>query len=132
MGAPGVAPGLWESWRDKASGEKIETHTIVTAQPNEVAAKIHNRMPVIIDPRDYDRWLAAPQPPGSAAPYPAPEMLAYPVSRAVNKAGQESPERWSKRSRRRSDGRFVTLSDRRNCHRISGIALPPHADLSAV
>jgi putative SOS response-associated peptidase YedK len=53
--------GLWESWRDKASGEKIETYTLITGEPNEVAAAIHNRMPVIIDPQDYDRWLAAPQ-----------------------------------------------------------------------
>jgi putative SOS response-associated peptidase YedK len=89
----GDAIEIVENWRDKASGEKVETYTIITGQPNEVAAKIHNRMPVIIDPQDYDRWLAAPQPPADLLrPYPAAEMLAYPMSRAVNKAGQESPE----------------------------------------
>jgi putative SOS response-associated peptidase YedK len=85
--------GLWESWRDRASGEKVETYTIITGQPNEVAAPIHNRMPVIVDPQDYERWLRAPEPPADLLrPYPAAEMVAYPVSRAVNKAGQESPE----------------------------------------
>jgi putative SOS response-associated peptidase YedK len=81
-------------WRDKASGEMIESYTIITGQTNEVAAKIHNRMPVIVDPQDYDRWLAAARRPPSdlLRPYPAAEMVAYPVSRTVNKAGQESPE----------------------------------------
>jgi putative SOS response-associated peptidase YedK len=34
--------GLWESWKDKASGETIETYTIITGEPNAVAAKVHN------------------------------------------------------------------------------------------
>jgi putative SOS response-associated peptidase YedK len=85
--------GLWESWRDKASGEKVETYTIITGQPNEVAALIHSRMPVIVDPQDYDRSLAAPEPAADLLRlYPAAEMVAYAVSRAVNKAGNESPE----------------------------------------
>jgi putative SOS response-associated peptidase YedK len=50
-------------------------------------------MPVIIDPQDYDRWLAAPQPPADLLrPHPAADMTAYPVSRAVDKPGSESPD----------------------------------------
>jgi putative SOS response-associated peptidase YedK len=77
--------GLWESWRDHTSGERFETYTIIATAPNEVAGKIHNRMPLIIDPTDFDRWLTAATPPADLVrPYPADEMDAYPVSKAVN------------------------------------------------
>lgn len=39
--------GLWDRWTDRAGGETVETFTIITGPPNEVAGKIHNRMPVI-------------------------------------------------------------------------------------
>lgn len=41
--------GLWESWTDKASGEAIESYTIVTTQANKFMATMHDRMPVILD-----------------------------------------------------------------------------------
>ena len=50
--------GLWESWKDKATGERLYTYAIVTTDPNEVVAPLHNRMPVILSSKDYDRWLA--------------------------------------------------------------------------
>ena len=47
--------GLWESW-DK-EGETVESCTIITCQPNDVAKQVHNRMPVILAPDNYDAWL---------------------------------------------------------------------------
>ena len=49
--------GLWERWRDKASGEVVRSFTIVTTTPNEVSSPIHDRMPAILDPADYGGWL---------------------------------------------------------------------------
>jgi putative SOS response-associated peptidase YedK len=49
--------GLWESWKDKATGERLLTYTIVTTDPNELMEPLHNRMPVILRPQDYERWL---------------------------------------------------------------------------
>jgi putative SOS response-associated peptidase YedK len=51
--------GLWERWTDRASGEHIETYTIITTEPNGLCAPIHNRMPVILDPAHSERWLSA-------------------------------------------------------------------------
>jgi putative SOS response-associated peptidase YedK len=48
--------GLWEHWKPPER-EPVETCTIVTTAANELAAKYHDRMPVIIDPADYARWL---------------------------------------------------------------------------
>jgi len=47
--------GLWERWKDKATGETVQSCTIITTEPNEVRAPIHNRMPVILDPANYTR-----------------------------------------------------------------------------
>ena len=84
--------GLWERWKDPQSGEQIETYTIITCLPNEVSGKIHDRMPLIIDPADYDRWLNAAEPPADLLqPYPAEEMEARPVSKAVNTPANDEP-----------------------------------------
>jgi putative SOS response-associated peptidase YedK len=53
---PFAFAGLWECWK-QPDGEPLETGVIVTTAANEVAAKYHDRMPVIIDCGDYARWL---------------------------------------------------------------------------
>ena len=89
--------GLWERWWDRATGNERETFTIITTEPNELLAPIHNRMPVIVGPYDYDRWLD-PENESTAdladllAPFPPERMSAYPVSRYVNKPGNEGHE----------------------------------------
>ena len=64
-GAVFALAGLWERWVPKHSDkdetgehEALETCTILTMEPNALVAPIHNRMPVIIDPRQYATWLA--------------------------------------------------------------------------
>jgi putative SOS response-associated peptidase YedK len=54
--------GLWEWWKDPASQQSVETYTIVTTRANDLLAPIHDRMPVVIAGRDYDRWLDADDP----------------------------------------------------------------------
>jgi putative SOS response-associated peptidase YedK len=48
--------GLYESWQDPSGGE-LATCSIITIQPNDLVAPIHNRMPVILLPEDEDHWL---------------------------------------------------------------------------
>ena len=48
--------GLWEHWMG-ADGSELETAAIITTEPNREIAKIHDRMPVVIHPRDFVRWL---------------------------------------------------------------------------
>jgi putative SOS response-associated peptidase YedK len=49
--------GLWEWWKEPATGRGIETYTIVTTRANDLLEPIHDRMPVVVRERDYDRWL---------------------------------------------------------------------------
>lgn len=48
--------GLWSHWKDEKNNI-IKSCTIITCEPNKEIQKIHNRMPVILDPEDYDKWL---------------------------------------------------------------------------
>ena len=62
------------------------TFTVLTTFPNEVSATVHDRMPLIVQPKDYARWLDRENEEieDILAPYPAEGMIAYPVSRRVN------------------------------------------------
>jgi len=51
--------GLWETWAPEV-GEPVETFTIITTQANKLVGEVHDRMPVIIAPADFQRWLTAP------------------------------------------------------------------------
>jgi putative SOS response-associated peptidase YedK len=57
-GAPFGIAGIWENWKDPASGEWIRTFAIITTDANELVADIHDRMPVILSRSDYARWLS--------------------------------------------------------------------------
>jgi putative SOS response-associated peptidase YedK len=94
-GRPFALAGLWEQWCGE-DGSELETCAILTTSPNELAAKIHPRMPVIIAPGDYGRWMdPANEKPGTLEPllrpYPAGEMEAHPVSRHVNNPRNDDP-----------------------------------------
>jgi putative SOS response-associated peptidase YedK len=96
-GEPFAFAGLWENWRDPATETWVRTFTIITTDANEVAAPIHNRMPAILAPGDYGRWLGE-EPADEAAltqllrPYPADLMEAFPVSLAVNRVTNDTPD----------------------------------------
>jgi putative SOS response-associated peptidase YedK len=86
--------GLWESWRSP-NGEIIKSCSIITTRPNELVREIHDRMPVILHPEDFDTWLQGDYDRQSLEklliPYPADEMKGFPVSTAVNKPENDSP-----------------------------------------
>lgn len=88
--------GLWERWQPADGGEVLESCTIITTEANAIVAPIHARMPVVLHPHDYARWLdPAVQNAGEVTPllvpYPATEMIAFPVSRAVNSPRNDEP-----------------------------------------
>jgi putative SOS response-associated peptidase YedK len=88
--------GLWDSWR-APTGTVIESCTILTTEANALLRDIHDRMPVILKPDDYDRWLD----PGFTdsqrvsdllTPFDARLMRVYPVGAAVNRVETDGPE----------------------------------------
>lgn len=93
---PFAFAGLWDSW-NSPDGSQIKSCTIITTQPNELTSIIHDRMPVILHPRDYAKWLdPSAQTPEQLKPllkpFPAEMMNAYPVSTLVNTPANDIPE----------------------------------------
>jgi putative SOS response-associated peptidase YedK len=87
--------GLWARWRDRASGETIESATIITTGPNGLVAPVHDRMPAILGDQAEEDWL---DPDASLEhalsllrPYPAELMTAALASPAVNSVRNDSP-----------------------------------------
>ena len=95
---PFAFAGLWEKWYSKDVGP-LESFTILTTGPNQVLQPIHDRMPVILEPHAYRRWL---EPTSSATldnqllellrPFPAELMIAWPVSARVGNVRNDDPE----------------------------------------
>jgi putative SOS response-associated peptidase YedK len=54
--------GLWENWRDPNTGEWERTFAVITVPSNELVGQIHDRMPAILKPDSYDRWLSSLNP----------------------------------------------------------------------
>jgi putative SOS response-associated peptidase YedK len=85
-GSPFGLAGLWENWKNPSTGEWERTFAIITVPSNELVAQIHNRMPAILEPRSYDRWLSTePDPHGLLITYPSEPMTMWPTSTRVNK-----------------------------------------------
>jgi len=96
-GEPFAMAGLWDKWTDPETRVALTTSTIITTNPNELVATIHNRMPVILEKRDYGTWLNPREVSddvlmGCIRPYPSAGMEAYEVSRLVNNPAYDSSD----------------------------------------
>lgn len=90
-GKPFAIAGLWETWRDPATeSAPVESCTVIITEANDLAATVHDRMPVILDPSDYDGWLAGEEIP--LIPFPPERMIAIPTSTLINNARNQGPE----------------------------------------
>ena len=91
-GSPFAFAGLWENWTDKESDESLQTAAIITTAASEFLAQLHQRMPVVLRPEIAGRWLGGDAELLAEVIENAPEFRAWPVSRTVNNARNESPE----------------------------------------
>jgi putative SOS response-associated peptidase YedK len=90
-GSPFGIAGIWENWKDSA-GEWQRTFAIITVPSNELVGQIHDRMPAILRPEQYDHWLGDdPDPRDLLQSYPAEFMRMWPISTRVNKPENDDP-----------------------------------------
>ena len=100
---PFAFAGLWESWTQAKSGESspvpsltIDSCTIVTTEANARLSELHDRMPVVLAPCDYDMWLDPKVEDPAAlkhllAPCGDEELVAEPVGTHVNRVANDDP-----------------------------------------
>jgi putative SOS response-associated peptidase YedK len=86
-GEPFALASIWENWQRPGTEEWVRTFAVITCPANGLMAQIHDRMPVIIPPDAYDRWLAniEPDPRDLLVPFPSEPMTMWPISTRVNK-----------------------------------------------
>jgi len=93
-GSPFAFAGLWERW---SKGEKpIESCTLLTTEANDVVSLVHDRMPIILELKNYGGWLDPQRQrledvSAILRPFPAERMVAYPVGRWVNDPRHDDP-----------------------------------------
>jgi len=94
-GEPFAFAGLWEHWepKDANGAEPVRSFTIIVTDVDELLKTIHDRMPVILEPEDYDLWLEGDPDEAEALlrPLPAEELRAYKVSTRVNAPRNDDP-----------------------------------------
>ena len=88
--------GIWDRWKD-GSGNPVETCSILTTTPNSLLAVVHNRMPAILEPENYELWLDPGFKDGDALtemlkPFNPALMKCYAVSTLVNAPANDNPE----------------------------------------
>ncbi|MDQ4134558.1 MAG: SOS response-associated peptidase [Pseudomonadota bacterium] len=108
---PFTLAGLWRDWKDPKSGDLARTFTIITTEPNELLAKIHDRMPVVIAPEDRERWVKGPNPKELLKPFPADLMTMWPVSPDLNSPKNDRPDLLDPIEEPEGDGEPVKRAD---------------------
>jgi putative SOS response-associated peptidase YedK len=87
--------GLWDAWKD-GQGNWLQSFSIVTTEANELMSAVHTRMPVILHPQDYDRWLSRQTPDRLPVdllrPYESDAMEMKPANASVGNVRNNGPE----------------------------------------
>jgi putative SOS response-associated peptidase YedK len=110
-GEPFALAAIWENWGVPGTEEWMRTFCIITTTANELLSEIHDRMPVILPPAAYDRWLAnvEPAPRDLLVPFPSEPMRMWPISARVNKPENDDPSILGPPSSRARDPTLLCL-----------------------
>jgi putative SOS response-associated peptidase YedK len=77
---------LWDEWKNRESGERIKSCTMIIGEPNDFVAEVHDRMPVLLQPEQFDHWLSGAMGVAELKPAPNDYLQRWPVSKRVNSA----------------------------------------------
>lgn len=91
-GEPFAFAGLWESWSAKDSDTTIQSTALITTAANDFMAKVHHRMPIVLQAETANRWLAGDNDLLEEVTASSPQLQAWPVDRRVNNARNEGAD----------------------------------------
>jgi putative SOS response-associated peptidase YedK len=87
-GAPVLAfAGLWDRWRDPATREEILSCTIIVSGASAWMEPYHDRMPVLLEEKDFDAWLGGSLGPEVLKPAPESALREWTISPRLNRTG---------------------------------------------
>ena len=76
--------GLWDQWKNRETGERIKSCTMIITEPNEFVGEAHDRMPVLLQPDQLDHWLSGDMTVEELKPAPNDYLQRWAVSKRVN------------------------------------------------
>jgi len=87
-----TAAGLWDEWKNRETGERIKSCTMIITEPNDFAAEIHDRMPVFLTQEQFAPWLNGEA--GTEVLKPAPDdyLQRWPVTKRVNSSKADADD----------------------------------------
>ena len=91
-GSPLTIAGLWDEWRDIETGEPLKSCTMIITTANEFVSKIHDRMPALLTPFQFDAWLSGSAGLELLAPWDQRSLQTWTVSRRVNSSRAPSDD----------------------------------------
>ncbi|MFG1378309.1 SOS response-associated peptidase [Xanthobacter autotrophicus] len=91
-GRPMALAGLWEGWKDPATGQWLRTFTILTTSADPMLRPLHERMPVILPESDIAAFLEAEDPRDLMRAFPGADLDLWPVSPRVNAVRNDDPD----------------------------------------
>ncbi|WP_297296606.1 SOS response-associated peptidase [uncultured Methylovirgula sp.] len=88
-GSPILAlAGLWERWRNPETGEDILSCTVIVTEPTTWMLPYHDRMPVLLQQAEIDRWLSGKMQANELHPISETGLREWPIDRRINRSGE--------------------------------------------
>jgi putative SOS response-associated peptidase YedK len=88
----GWLAGLWDEWKDRQTGERLKSCTMIITEPNDFAAETHDRMPVFLKEQQFAPWLSGEAGAGILKPVPNDYLQRWPVSKRVNSSKADADD----------------------------------------
>jgi putative SOS response-associated peptidase YedK len=79
-----TAAGLWDEWKNRETGEKLKSCTMIITEPNEFVAEVHDRMPALLQKDQFQAWLSGGAGKEILLPAPNEYLQRWAVSKRVN------------------------------------------------
>jgi putative SOS response-associated peptidase YedK len=84
-GSPALTiAGLWDEWKNRETGERIKSCVMIITEPNDFVAEVHDRMPLLLRPDQFDHWLNGNMTVEELKPVPNDYLQRWAVSKRVN------------------------------------------------
>jgi putative SOS response-associated peptidase YedK len=84
-GSPALTvAGLWDEWKNRETGERLKSCTMIITEPNDFVAEVHDRMPVLLTEKQFEPWLSGEAGMEYLRPAPNDFLQRWPVSKRVN------------------------------------------------
>jgi putative SOS response-associated peptidase YedK len=76
--------GIWDTWKNRETGERIQSCAMIIGEPNEFVAEVHDRMPILLKPEQFGHWLSGNMGVEELKPAPNDYLRRWAVSKRVN------------------------------------------------